>query len=272
YQGVSYQKYVLNASNNLADFLANILDNMQQSMQSSSGSGSSQDGFQLPDIIKGQGELKEKMDGMGSSEGAKPSEGEGKGQEGEQGEKGEGKEGSDPVDGKEGKKGGNERGKGESEDTKSGDGESSDGQGQPTEEELKEIYEIYKEQQLLREQLEQQLLDMINAGDRKLGEKLVRQIEDFENDLLENGVTQRSRNKMNNIMYEMLKLEDATLKKGKKSERESNTNVNFYENPILSKPPALENYRNEIEILNRQALPLRQNFQNKVKEYFKGND
>ncbi|NNK76479.1 MAG: hypothetical protein HKP42_10505, partial [Maribacter sp.] len=272
YQGVSYQKYVLNASNNLADFLANILDNMQQSMQSGSGSGSSQDGFQLPDIIKGQGELKEKMDGMGKSEGAKPNEGEGKGKEGEQGEKGEGKEGSEPGDGKEGNKGGNEQGKGESEDTKSGDGQGSDGQGQPTEEELKEIYEIYKEQQLLREQLEQQLLDMINAVDRKLGEKLVRQMEDFENDLLENGVTQRARNKMNNIMYEMLKLEDATLKKGKKSERESNTNANFYENPILSKPPALENYRNEIELLNRQALPLRQNFQNKVKEYFKGDD
>jgi hypothetical protein len=125
---------------------------------------------------------------------------------------------------------------------------------------------------MLRQQLEQQLFDMINEGDRKLGEKLVRQMEDFENDLLENGVTQRAKNKINNIEYELLKLENATLRKGKKSERESNTNVNSFQNPILTKPSALDNYRNEIEILNRQALPLRQNFQNKVKEYFKSND
>jgi hypothetical protein len=267
YQGVSYQKYVLNASNNLADFLADILDNMQQSMQSGSGSGSSQEGFQLPDIIKGQGELKEKMDGMGQSEGGKPKEGEGKGQKGEQGLEGDGEEGSKPGKGKDGKEGKNGK------EGENGDGQGNDtGQGQPSEEELKEIYEIYKEQQMLRQQLEQQLLDMINEGDRKLGEKLVRQMEDFENDLLENGVTQRTKNRINNIEYELLKLENATLKKGKKPERESNTNKNSFQNPILTKPSALDNYRNEIEILNRQALPLRQNFQNKVKEYFKSND
>lgn len=266
YQGVSYQKYVLNASNNLADFLADILDNMQESMQSGSGSGSSQEGFQLPDIIKGQGELKEKMDGMGQSEEGKSKEGEGEGQKGNQGQEGVGEEGSKPGEGKNGKEG-------ENGDGGNGEGQGKNtGQGQPSEEELKEIYEIYKEQQMLRQQLEQQLLEMINAGDRKLGEKLVRQMEDFENDLLENGVTQRAKTRMNNIEYELLKLEDATLKKGKKSERESNTNVNSFQNPILTKPSALDNYRNEIEILNRQALPLRQNFQNKVKEYFKSND
>lgn len=273
YQGVSYQKYVLNASNNLADFLADILDNMQQSMQSGSGSGSSQDGFQLPDIIKGQGALKEKMEGMGKSEGAKPSEGEGKdekGQKGQDGAEGEGKEGEGKEGSESDRKGnGNGNGKGSKDNQESG---KEIGQGEPSEEELKEIYEIYKEQQMLRQKLEQQLLDMINAGDRKLGEKLVRQMEDFENDLLENGLTRRTRNKMNNIAYEMLKLENATLKKGRKSQRESNTNNDLFQNPILTKPSALDNYRNEIEILNRQALPLRQNFQNKVKEYFKRDD
>ncbi len=33
-----------------------------------------------------------------------------------------------------------------------------------------------------------------------------------------------------------------------------------------------EPFRNEVEILNRQALPLRPNFKEKVKDYFKGND
>ncbi|WP_041633098.1 hypothetical protein [Maribacter sp. HTCC2170] len=272
YQGISYQKYVLNASNNLADFLANILDNMQQSMQSGSGSGSGEPGFQLPDIIKGQGELKEKMDGMGESEGGQPGEGEGKGEKGKEGQKGQ-----DGEKGENGSKTGGDTGKGEGtsgrgEDGKSAGNEDGGKENGPSERELKEIYEIYKEQQLLRQELEQQLLNMINEGDRKLGEKLVKQMEDFENDLLENGVTQRTISKINNIEHEMLKLENATLKKGKKLERESNFNSEIFQNPILTKPSALENYRNEVEILNRQALPLRQNFQNRVKEYFKDND
>ena len=283
YQGVSYQKYVLTASNSLSDFLANILDNMQQSMQPGQGEGDGQ-GFQLPDIIKQQGELKEKMEGQGNRGEGKPQSGEGEGKQGEGkegegksgsgigGQKGQGKEGSQGGEGEQGKgKNGNGKGKGgkNGQDGNGGEG----GQGdQPSEEELKEIYEIYKEQQIIRARLEEQLQDMINGSDRKLGQKLLKQMEDFENDLLENGFTQRGLNKMNNIQYEMLKLENAALKQGKKQERESNANRNQFTNPITTKPSLLEDYRNEIEILNRQALPLRQNFQNKVKEYFKSYD
>ncbi|WP_273568655.1 hypothetical protein [Maribacter halichondriae] len=276
YQGVSYQKYVLNASNSLADFLAKILDNMQQNMQMGQGEGEGQD-FQLPDIIKGQGEVKEKMEGMGKSGEGKPQQGEGEPKPGEGNQPGEGEkpgEGQKGESGQDGQKGNNGKdGKNGNGQTGGQDGQSG-GQGgeQPSEEELKEIYEIYKTQQMLRQQLEQQLQDMINTGDRKLGEKLIRQMEDFENDLLENGVTQRSLSKINNIQYELLKLENAALKQGKKNERESNTNENRFQNPITTKPSLLENYRNEIEILNRQALPLRQNFQTKVKEYFKRDD
>ncbi len=273
FRGVSFQKYVLRASNNLADFLANILDNMRNSMKLGAGSGSGQDGFQLPDIIKGQGELKEKMEGMGQSGKREPKEGEGDGENGKEGEAGE--EESNSENGENGESGENgEGGKNvkEGEGKNGGDKGVGDGNGELSEEELKEIYEIYKQQQMLREQLEQQLKNMMDAGDRSIGEKLVKQMEDFENDLLENGVTTRTRNKMNTIEHELLKLENATLKQGKKEERESNSNVDVFRNPLLTKPSLLDNYRNEIEILNRQALPLRQNFQNKVKEYFKSND
>ena len=289
YQGVSYQKYVLTGSNSLSDFLANTLDNMQQSMQSGQGEGEGES-FQLPDIIKGQGELKEKMEGMGQSGQGKPKSGKGEPGQGKKGDgekgKGEGKVGGEVQDGEGGKdgesgeggksgnggkgKGGNGQGEGEGQGGNKGkDGESGN---QPSEEELKEIYEIYKEQQLIRSKLEQQLKDMIDASDRKLGQKLARQMENFENELLENGITQQGLNKLNNIQYELLKLEKAAMKQGKKQERESNSNKNKFNNPITTKPSLLEDYRNEIEILNRQALPLRQNFQNKVKEYFKSND
>lgn len=286
YQGVSYQKYVLNASNSLADFLARILDNMQQSMQMGQGQGQSdgKQGFQLPDIIKSQGELQEKMEQMGQSgEGAQSQGKQGKeGQEGE-GEKpgkgkkpGEGQEGKSGQDGqqgengqgqKNGQNGKNGKGQGQSEGQQGGQG-----QGQPSEQELQELYEIYKEQQMIRQQLEKQLEDIIKKGDQQLAKKLLQQMENFENDLIENGITQRTLSRMNNIQHQLLKLENAALKQGKKQERESNTNRDEFQNPITTKPPALEEYRNEIEILNRQDLPLLQIYRNKVKQYFQKDD
>ena len=282
YQGASYQKYVLNASNSLSDFLANVLENLQQSMSPGSGKGKGK-GFQLPDIILGQEKLGEKMGEMGKkgSEGKSSGEGEkGSGQGGESGEKGsEGGDGNG-QEGENGEKGGEGNGKG----TKDGEGSNSGGGGKGSEmgsggsgngsneEELNEIYEIYKEQQLLREQLEEQLRNLINNEDRKLGEKLVQQMEDFQNDLLRNGVTQQTMNKMNNINREMLKLDNAALKQGKTKERESNNSNDLFQNPILTRPSILDNYRNDVEILNRQALPLQQNFQIRVKDYFKIDD
>ncbi len=280
YQGVSYQKYVLNASNSLADFLANILDNMQQSMQSGQGSGGGE-GFQLPDIIQGQGQIGEQLGQMGKSgkgkeqgsEGGKQQGNEGKGQDGQDGEgnnEGEGEQQKGKGKGKngEGEQNGENGGTG-----KDGKGEGSNGgEGELSEEELKEIYEIYKEQQRIRQELEKQLENFIQKSDKELAKKLVRQMEDFENDLLENGVTQQNLNKANNIQYRLLKLEKAALKQGEKEERESDTNRKNFDNPITTKPSLLENYKNEIEILNRQALPLQNIYRNKVKHYFNKND
>lgn len=272
YQGAAYEQYVLNASNSLADFLADLLDNMQQSMKPGSGSGNPNEEFQLPDIIKAQGELKDKMGKMGESgkEGGEGKEGKGqkKGQNGKEGDKGAN------VDGE---KGDNElHGSGkDSQGNKGKDGNGEDGTGGQegiSEEEMKELYEIYKEQEYLKQQLEKQLADMIKAGDKGLALKLLKQMEDFQNDLLENGVTQRTMDKMNYIEHQLLKLENAALKQGKKEERESETNYKQFQNPILTRPEALENYRNEIEILNRQALPLRQNYQQRVRSYFKQDD
>ncbi len=276
YQGVSYQKYVLNASNGLADFLAKLLDSMQESMMSGSGSGQGND-FQLPDIIKGQGELNEKMKGMGKSGKGQPQQGEGQGQSGEGKQQGEGKqkEGEgDAESGGEGKdsKPNSNQGDGNSGNGEGANGNSGQGDGGLGEEELREIYEIYKEQQLLRKQLEKQLEDMIDSSDRKLGQKLLKQMEEFENELLKNGVTEKTVDRANTLEYELLKLENAAMRQGKKEERESNVNTENFQNPILTKPGVLDNYQNEVEILNRQTLPLRRNFQNKVREYFKGDD
>ena len=261
YQGASYQQYVINATNALADFLANILDNMQQNMSPGQGSGGEGQDFQLPDIIKGQQEIQEKMNGSGQQ--GKPSEGQGQQsgeneggqQEGQQGNQGKGKNGQEGDKGESGQ--GSGQGK-EGQSTGNGLGEMN----------LNEVYEIYKEQQFLRENLEKQLEDMMQQSDKNLAKKLIQQMEDFENDLLENGITDRTRSKANNIQHQLMKLENASMEQGEKKERESDTNVKQYVNPVTTKPELLQDYRNSIEILNRQALPLRQNFEKKVKVYF----
>lgn len=257
YQGASYQQYVINATNALADFLANVLDNMQQNMSPGQGSGEGQD-FQLPDIIKGQQGIQEKMNGSGKQgqqsdgEGEQDGKNEGGNKQGEEGNTGEGKNGQKGQTGNTGEQ------KGTSESNGNGLGEM----------DLNEVYEIYKEQQFLRQNLERQLENMINESDRNLAKKLMQQMEDFENDLLENGITNRTRSKANNIQHQLMKLENASLEQGQKEERESKSNLKQYSNPITTKPELLERYQNDVEILNRQALPLRKNYERKVKVYF----
>ena len=273
YQAAAYQQYVLNASNALADFLANTLDNMQQSMKSGQGEGQGS-GFQLPDIIKEQKGLRDKM-----QQGAEPgSEGQedqkqpnsGNEGEGQDAEEGNGKESSQGEQGKQGEG----EGEGEKEGNKGGkkgngkeQSKGSTNQGM-SEAELNEIYEIYQEQQILRNALEEQLKNIIDLDKRDLAKKLTLQMEQFENELLENGITKRTLDQINRIEHQLLKLENAALKQGKKRERESESNLKDFSNPILTKPELFKSRFNEIEILNRQALPLRPDYQIRVKKYF----
>jgi len=261
YQGVSYQQYVLTAANTLADFLADVLENMQENLKMGAGQGNSQEGFQLPDIIQSQQELKERLKGDMGSQGQGGKQEEGKGNKpGKSGQKGQ-------------QQGKNRNGDGGKENNgQEKGGENGNGAMGLDEEGLKELYEIYKQQQQLRQELEEQLKDLINEKDRALGQKILKQMEDFENNLLENGITQRSLERMTQIEHQLLQLENAAFKQGEKDTRESQTNKMRYTNPITTRPAAIKNSANDIENLIREALPLHQVFQNKVKAYFREKD
>lgn len=251
YRGASHQQYTVNATNILADFLANVLDNMQQSMQSGNGNGQGGSDFQLPDIIRGQQNVQDKMDSSKDNRQKRPNKKserkEGRKERRENMEDGEKQEFGKQPNGAIGGKG------------------KRDGQ---TETEPGEIYEIYKQQQYLRQQLEKQLQDLIQKQDKDLAKKLIRQMEEFENDLLENGITQRTKDKASTIRHELLKLKNAALEKGNKKERRSRTNMETFSSPITSRPELLREHQNDIEILNRQALPLRKYYESKIKQYF----
>jgi hypothetical protein len=267
FKGVSYQQFAISSANKLADMLASILFNMQMSMQmsgSGKGKGMPSPGkgsggeSQLPDIIKKQGDLEKKMkDGMkpGNKPGDKPGQKPGD----KPGDKpGEGKEGGKDGKGKQGKEG------------KSGSGGSnqgnSDGEnGQDGEGDAKAIMEIYKEQQQLRESLQKEL-EKQGVGNQ--GKSALEQMKQIEKQLLNKGFNNEVLQKILNVKYELLKLEKAVQQQGEEKKRQSETSKKEFINTSTALPLRLQEYINSVEILNRQTLPLRSNYNQKVQEYF----
>ncbi|SDB61746.1 hypothetical protein SAMN03097699_2644 [Flavobacteriaceae bacterium MAR_2010_188] len=262
YQGVASQQYTVTSANNLASYLSDVMDNMEQQMNPSSGSGSGkgqgmgQGGggdMQLPDIIMSQEELNKKMEeGLkegeegeksGESNGGK----EGEGKEGENGDKnGEGKDGKDGKDG-------DKIGEGE------GDSEKMNG----------ELYEIFQKQQMLRQALENKLG---KEGQSQDMQKLLKDMEQVELDLLNKGFTNQTLQKMMDLQHQLLKMDNATFMQGEENKRQSKTNKELFNNSSTNKIPTAKEYFNTTEILNRQALPLQQIYRKKVQDYFKKTD
>ncbi len=221
-KGVSHQQYTVSSANKLADFLSDILNNLQMSM-SGEGSGKpkpgSGDGMQLPDIIKKQESLSDKI-----------------------------KEGI-----KKGQKTGKAKTQGESPDGVDGEGDA------------KAIMEIYKEQKQLRESLQNELNKQGIGGS---GQNALNQMKEIEKQLLNKGFKNETLQKVLNVKQELLKLNTAIQQQGQENKRQAETNKKEFSNQSKPLPSALLDYLNSIEILNRQSLPLRSNFNQKVQEYF----
>ena len=245
-KGASHQQYTLTAANRLADFLSNVQSQMNMDMQGQGqgkpkpgkGQGS---GMQLPDIIKKQEGLGEKMkDGM--KPGDKPGE----------------QPGDKPGEGKQKGK----TGKGSSGDENSeGDGGSEGNAGK--------VLDILKEQRQLRDALQKALE---KEGMMNQGMNALQQMKDIEKQLINKGFKNEVLQKMLNLKHELLKLENAIQQQGEDTKRQSNTNDKSFNNNAMPLSKELKEYMNSVEILNRQSLPLQPNFNQKVQNYFKKND
>lgn len=140
-----------------------------------------------------------------------------------------------------------------------GDGESMNG----------ELYEIYKEQQMLRMQMEKLLEENEGEG----GSKITEEMKQVEDQLLDKGFDPESARRMQQLQYELLKFEKAFQLQGTDDRRKSESNNTDYKNSIQNQINSAKEYFNSTEILNRQILPLQQIYREKVKEYFgKGRD
>lgn len=229
-QGTSSQQYVMTNTNELANMLGEVLGNMQEMANLSLSPGGSGQGMQLPDIIKAQEGLSQEM-GKGIKEG-------------------EGELNSEGENVSEGQKSGNE---------------GKDGEEGLSEEESAKLFEIFKEQQELRKQLEDKLKE---HGLDKRNTDLLNEMERIERQMLEKGFNKETLRRMNNIQHRLLQLENAVREQEEEERRTSKTNQENFKNTTKDQILRAKEYFNSTEILNRQSLPLRQIYKTKVKRYF----
>jgi hypothetical protein len=255
-QGISNQRYVMTAANNLANYLSSMLNSMQNAMSMKMGKGKKgkSQGFSLPDLIKKQGELSKQM-----KDGLKKGDKEGKGKKGEK----PGKNGKPGVNGAKGKEGaGGKPGENGKKPVGSKGGSNDDLDG--------ELYEIFKQQSLLRQELQNAIKEGENgnSGGNAAAKKALKTMEQLENEILKNGFNGATFQKMQNLNYELLKLDRATLEQGKDKKRKSTANQKESQKNIIKALNFKKQFYNQTEILNRQSLPLQQNYKKKVRAYF----
>ena len=87
-------------------------------------------------------------------------------------------------------------------------------------------------------------------------------------DVLNKGFKNENLQRILNIQQELLKLNNTIQQQGQDTKRQSETNKTEFLNKSNALPNSLIDYLNSVEILNRQSLPLRANYNQKVQEYF----
>ncbi|MCG1035079.1 DUF4175 family protein [Polaribacter sargassicola] len=243
--GISNQRYVMNSVNSLSDYLSNILNNMQNSMSLKRGDKNKNNSkeFSLPDLIKKQNKISDDLK-KGSQKGNKPDDKEGGEKEGNKGKNST--NGNSGSNGKNGKEGNSDI---------------------PSSEELdSEIYKIYKQQSILRQELQNQIEN--NSGINPDFKNVLKSMEELENDILEKGFNTEVLNNIEKLNYQLLKLENANLEQGEDKNRNSKVSLDVQKKRNIKAIEFKKQFYNQTEILNRQSLPLQQNYKIKVRDYF----
>lgn len=229
--GVAHQQYVISSTNVLANLLSDALNNMQMSLSSSSGSGQPK---------KGKGSREAQLSDI------------------IKGQKGLSKKLQDGFNG-DTNSSGNPK-------SNSDDGSQSGGK-QGSEGMSNDLFEVYKQQQNLRQSLEA-LLQKQGLNSQS-GSSTLNKMKALEKQLLNKGITNQSIQQASNINQELLKLDKAIRKQGETNQRKANSNTKQYNNSNTNAlPQAIQDYIESTEILNRDILPLNEVIENKVQHYF----
>lgn len=234
-KSLSHQQYVVASSNKLGDFLSDLLNNLQMQMSGASGAsgGKPKPGNKGMQLPDIIQMQKALGEKVGKGISSKPGDGN------KPGSSGSGANGSKPSS-------------------------------TPSDENSSEaLLAIYKEQRQLRDQLEKLLSNNPKLAN---GRAILDKMKAAEAEILNKGFNNQLLSKLLNINQELLKLKNATQLQEEDSSRQSNNGSNKQNNNANSLPKDVLDYINSIEILNRQSLPLQNNFNRKVQDYFNTND
>ncbi len=141
------------------------------------------------------------------------------------------------------------------------------GEGKMGKEEMSgDQFQMYKEQKMLKEQM-QQLMDRQGKGGSE-GKAALQQMENLEKILLEKGIGKEALERMQKLEHELLELENANLKRNEESKRKSSLGEQKDNSRAIDELD-LENFDlNDDEMLRRQRLEMTPEYQKKVKRYF----
>lgn len=270
------QQYVFTQANDLANMLDGVVSQMEQMSMSMPGAGSGQgsggQGFQLQDIIQQQQSLQnqgQSPGGQGQSprEGSSQDEGQaGQGQQGQSQTSNSGISSQNNGQGAQNNGQGNSGTDGQNKPQGSGDkdGQEKDYSDSPAERAAR--YSIYRQQQQLRQELEDRLK---KQGLLERNRPVLEQMEQSADEVLRNGLSERARRLMKQISYQLIKLEEAQYEQDKEKQRESQTNNSVFD-PLNNNPWRQEQmYFDQLDILIKDALPLQPYYKKQVERYFK---
>ncbi len=129
-----------------------------------------------------------------------------------------------------------------------------------------ELYKTYQEQSQLRQELED-ALKRNGLGNNSEANKVLKSMEELENEILEKGFNRVTLQKMQQLKYNLLKLDKAVFEQESDTKRKSTSNQQK-DKSNNAKLLIKKLFYNQTEILNRQSLPLQKNYKKKVQEYF----
>jgi len=244
-EGLASQQYALTSANNLANILSNILSSMEMEISPGQGEGD----MQLPDIIMNQAQLnKDAQDAKNKTEQGPQPNGQEQGNSNKQA---------------------NINGSGDKQQNSRG-GDNSLGESYFDSEESGEaIMKLYKKQQQLRQALEAILK---KKGLTATFESVTNKMKNIEQSLINQGVTDENISLIKDLKYELLKLEAALNEKGQDERRESKTNNKLFNPSSIEAIESLRQKFNSRELLNRQELPLQDEYMKRVLDYFNKKD
>ena len=132
-----------------------------------------------------------------------------------------------------------------------------------------DIFDIYKQQAQIRQQLEQQLENLKGTEVEESVKQLLKQMEQLENMLLEKGITQEALDRMTAFEHELLKLKDATYSQKEDNKRTSKSNKKEYQSSADNFYKSFLKQLSKQEILNREPLPFQSDINVMINNYFK---